>query len=383
MYSLLNKSEGIFKMENKKITIRRGVILVIIAAFFTLLYILNQVDKVSFLDTEGRSFENAMVLEIVEDNSVQAGRQQVKLKILTGELKGKVIIANNSSSYLFGAECKVGSKVVAMISQSGEDIVASVYSNHKSPVLYIMIGLFLLMIWGIGGKQGLYSVIGLLFTFVCIIFLFLPLIYRGISPNLAAILVVVITTAVTMYLVGGATKKTASAIIGTVIGVSIAGILAALFSKLAAVTGYNVSDVENLIYIQEKTGIKVGELLFAGILISALGAVMDVSMSIASTIQEIYDKNKDLTRKELFDSGIHVGRDMMGTMSNTIILAFAGGSINTIVFIYAYNYQYRQIMNMNSIAIELIQGIAASFGVILTVPLVSAISAWLLTVKKK
>lgn len=115
--------------------------------------------------------------------------------------------------------------------------------------------------------------------------------------------------------------------------------------------------------------------MFAGILISALGAVMDVAMSVASTINEIHDKNQGLDTKELFKSGINVGKDMMGTMSNTLILAFAGGSINTFVYIYSYNYQYYQVLDMYSIGIEIIQGISATLGVILTVPIVSAISA--------
>lgn len=118
--------------------------------------------------------------------------------------------------------------------------------------------------------------------------------------------------------------------------------------------------------------------MFAGILISALGAVMDVAMSVASTINEIHEKNPALGRRELFLSGIHVGRDMMGTMSNTLILAFTGGSLNTLIYIYCYNYNYYQVLNMYDIGIEIIQGIAATLGVILTVPFVAFISAWLL-----
>ena len=116
--------------------------------------------------------------------------------------------------------------------------------------------------------------------------------------------------------------------------------------------------------------------MYAGILISALGAVMDVAMSIASTINEIHFRNPLLSARELFFSGIRVGKDMMGTMSNTLILAFTGTSINTLVFLYVYNYSTTQIINMYSIGIELIQGIASTMGVILTIPLVSLLSAW-------
>ena len=113
----------------------------------------------------------------------------------------------------------------------------------------------------------------------------------------------------------------------------------------------------------------------AGILIASLGAVMDVAMSISSTIEEISYQNPELGIKGLFFSGMRVGKDMMGTMSNTLILAFAGGSINTLVFIYAYNYEYLQMINMFDIGIEIIQGVASSMGVILTVPICSFLSA--------
>lgn len=163
---------------------------------------------------------------------------------------------------------------------------------------------------------------------------------------MSAVLVVALTTVVTMYLVGGATKKTVSAILGTVSGVLIAALFAMFFGWLTEITGYNVPDIEDLIYVQDMTKINVGELFFAGILIAALGAVMDVAMSISSTIEEIFYQNPRLSVKELFCAGMRVGKDMMGTMSNTLILAYAGGSINTLVFLYAYNYEYLQVINM-------------------------------------
>lgn len=373
-------------MSKRIVIIQRAVIAAVILLFIFGFFQVNQISKVSLMETEGRSFEKGKIIEIMSEDVLQgqqAGSGSVVIELLTGALKGEQIEAVNSASYLFGANVKVGSKVIVMISESGEERIASVFSNDREYILYGIILLFLVTIWIIGGKKGFYSIIGLVFTFICIIYLFLPMIYRGFSPSMSAILVVILTTTVTMYLIGGMSKKTLSSIIGTVMGVSVAGILAAVFSKVSYITGYNVSEVESLIYIQDKIGIKVGELLFAGILIASLGAVMDVSMSISSTIQEIHEKNPNLSGKELFQSGINVGRDMMGTMSNTLILAFAGGSINTIVFIYAYNYEYQQMINMNSIAIELIQGIAASFGVILTVPFVSFVSAYLLSKEKK
>lgn len=375
-------------MGRKKYNIQKGLwkrLAVVAAAILTAVcfYTISQVERHPLMANEGRSFVKAEVVSVLEDNEqlegVYVGDQLVQLRILSGAHKGETVEATSSSAYLYGAHCTKGMKVVAILSESQGEIVASVYGYNREPMLYLMIGLFLMIIWLIGGRQGLYSILGLAFTFICIFSFFLPMVYRGFSPVAAAVIVVIASTLVTMYLVAGISVKATAAVIGTVMGVLVAGIIALVFGRLCHVTGYNVSDIENLIYVQEQIGIQVDELLFAGILIAALGAVMDVSMSISSTLQEIYDKNPGLTGRQLFHSGMTVGRDMMGTMSNTLILAFAGGSINTLVLFYAYAYSYTQIINMYDIAIEIMQGVSASLGVVLTVPFVSAVAAWMLS----
>ncbi|MDO5785945.1 MAG: YibE/F family protein [Eubacteriales bacterium] len=374
-------------MKYRKFTIEKGIwkrLAVLAIAILTciILHTVSQVERHPLLENEGREFVTARVTQVLVDNQesggVYIGDQTVQLELLSGAHKGTSVEAESSSAYLYGVHCTQGMKVVAIISESGGELVGSVYGFYREPVLLAMIALFLLTIVLIGGRRGLYSVIGLVFTFVCIFWFFLPMVYRGYSPVVAAIIVVIATTLVTMYLVGGFTVKATAAVIGTVMGVLVAGVFAYIFGKLAHVTGYNVSDIESLIYIQEQLDIQVGQLLFAGILIAALGAVMDVSMSIASTLQELHDKNPQLNARQLFHSGMTVGHDMMGTMSNTLILAFTGGSINTLVLFYAYAYSRLQVVNMFDIAIEIIQGVSASMGVVLTVPFVSLIGAWMI-----
>lgn len=353
------------------------VILLLLFAFS-----LRDVEMATLLETEGRDFEKAEVVQILVDNvsdsGAVVGNQTVRLKLLTGAYKGELVEANSSSSYLFGAHCRVGMKVIAIVNESDGELVVSVYSRNREPVIWLMIALFVAIVVAIGGKKGLASIGSLVFTMICILFLFLPMIYKGMSPILSAVFIVAVTTVVTMFLIDGASRKAVAATFGTIFGVAAAGVFAWLFGKAAGISGYNVSDIENLIYVGEMTEIKIGELLFAGILIAALGAVMDVGMSIAATLNEIQEKNGMLSAKELFCSGMTVGRDMMGTMTNTLILAFTGGSVNTLVFIYAYNYQYRQIINMYSIGIEIMQGLSASIGVILAVPFTSLMAAILL-----
>ncbi|MBR9646987.1 YibE/F family protein [Clostridium tyrobutyricum] len=365
--------------------IRRVIIIILALIFFTFLYFFNHIDKVQFSNKEGVSFDKAVVVDVIKDNiqkdGSRVGRQTVKIKMLSGNYKGRVLNATSTSGYLYGADCKVGMKVVISLSVSENNYIATVYSYNRGGIIYAFVGIFVLILWAIGGRKGFKSVIGLAFTFICIVFLFIPMLYRGYSPFLSAVVVGILVTIVTMYLIDGLTVKSVSAISGTIIGVIIAGGVASAFGYFAKISGYNVSEIEDLVVISSKTHLSIGGILFAGILIAALGAIIDVSISIASTINEIYDKNPELTSRELFISGMNVGKDMMGTMSNTLILAFTGGSINTLLLIYAYNMKYNQIINMYSVGIEIMQGVSGSIGIILTVPIVSFITCRLLTGK--
>ena len=355
--------------------------------FFIFWYFFNNIERVELVNSSGTSYVKAVVNEIVEDNiqedGSRIGYQKVMLKVLSGKLKGQLIEGTSFAGYLYGADCTVGMKVIASISKYEDNASAAVYSYDRSNIIYIFVGLFLLMLWIIGGKKGFKSAIGLVFTFICIIYLFLPMLYKGYSPFLSAVIVIILITIVSLYLIDGITKKSISAMIGTIIGVIIAGICAAGFGYVAKISGYNVSEVEELVFVANNTELKVGGILFSAILIASLGAVMDVSMSISSTLTEIYNHNKNIGRVELFKSGINVGRDMMGTMSNTLILAFTGGSINTLILNYAYALKHNQIINMYEIGIEIMQGVSGSIAIILSVPLVSIISSYFLTYGRK
>ena len=291
--------------------------------------------------------------------------------------KGEIVNATSAEGNLFGAVCHKGDSVVVHMSVSGESKNVSVYSKDRIIQIAVFVGIFLLLICVIGGKNGVKSVVGLVFTFVAIFKIYIPLIYRGFSPFAAAVIITIITTIVTMYLISGATIKTFCAIAGTVLGVLLAGVSAWLFGVCADIDGYNVSNIETLSYVGQLTDIKIGGLLFSGILIASLGAVMDVAMSVSSAISEIHDKAPELSSVELFKSGMNVGRDMMGTMSNTLILAFVGSAVSELVINYAYNLPFRQIINSYNIGIEIMQGVSGSIGVILTVPAVAAITAFL------
>ena len=364
---------------SRKKVVRYLIYLLFVCVFAVFVFKLNQVEKTELVVRTGQTFEKGKVTEILQDNldtnGTRVGEQKVRVKMLTGARKGEELDITSSSGYLFGAACKIGMKVIVMQSVAGETTIASVYTQDREWVIYIFALLYLLALCIIGGKQGIKGCLGLVFTFFCVIFVYLPLVYLRFSPFWAAVFICFLTTLVTMYLIGGPTKKTCAATLGTLAGVVLAGLSAWCFSKASGISGYNVSDIETLMTLWNTNRIQVGGLLFSGLLISCLGATMDVAMSISSAIDEIYNQNASLSRKELFKAGMRVGRDMMGTDSNTLILAFAGSSVSTLLLDYAYDLPYQQIINSNNIGIAIMQGLAGSFGIVLSVPLTVLICA--------
>ena len=364
---------------SRKKVVRYLIYLLFVCVFAVFVFKLNQVEKTELVVRTGQTFEKGKVTEILQDNldtnGTRVGEQKVRVKMLTGARKGEELDITSSSGYLFGAACKIGMKVIVMQSVAGETTIASVYTQDREWVIYIFALLYLLALCIIGGKQGIKGCLGLVFTFFCVIFVYLPLVYLRFSPFWAAVFICFLTTLVTMYLIGGPTKKTCAATLGTLAGVVLAGLSAWCFSKASDISGYNVSDIETLMTLWNTNRIQVGGLLFSGLLISCLGATMDVAMSISSAIDEIYKQNASLSRKELFKAGMRVGRDMMGTDSNTLILAFAGSSVSTLLLDYAYDLPYQQIINSNNIGIAIMQGLAGSFGIVLSVPLTVLICA--------
>lgn len=364
---------------SKRKAVRQLFIFLFFVLFAVFVWRLNQVQKTELVVRTGQTFEKAVVTDVLQDNlqadGSRVGEQRVRVRILSGTQKGKELDVTSSSGYLFGAACKIGMKVIVMQSVAGETTIASVYTQDREWVIYIFALLYLLALCIIGGKQGIKGCLGLVFTFFCVIFVYLPLVYLRVSPFWAAVFICFLTTLVTMYLIGGPTKKTCAATLGTLAGVVLAGLSAWCFSKASGISGYNVSDIETLMTLWNTNRIQVGGLLFSGLLISCLGATMDVAMSISSAIDEIYKQNSSLSRKELFKAGMRVGRDMMGTDSNTLILAFAGSSVSTLLLDYAYDLPYQQIINSNNIGIAIMQGLAGSFGIVLSVPLTVLICA--------
>lgn len=346
--------------------------IILIVFMGTAIILSSNIDKSKIKPDNHMVYSKATITKIIKDNSGNkefGGPQKVMAKITSGKYKGKTCELSNPNSYKQGAFCKKGTKVIAVLGMDKDGVLAGgVHNYDRTNFVIALVVLFLIAICAIGRKKGLTATIALIFTALTVVFIYIPLIYKGMNSVIAAIITSVIILCASIYLISGKSLKTLCSISGTVIGVTLAGIIALIFGNLSHLSGFNTADIEKLIYIASHTNLSIKELLFSGILISSLGAVMDVSMSITSSMQEINFKAPDLSSSDLFKSGMRIGSDIIGTMSNTLILAYTGTAIATLLTVYSYEMSFYQTMGTNDIIISIISSICATFGVILTVP---------------
>ena len=335
-----------------------------------------------------RMFAVAEVTDVLADNASpdtwtegrRIGQQLLEVKVLTGEHKGAVLEAANFLSAYANVDAKVGTKVIVRldVDEQGELYVVSVPAYNRAPVMLGLALIFAALLVIIGRKKGVMALVGLVYTLACIWFIQVPMILRGAEPILVSIIIVALTTAASLLFLTGLSRKTLCAVLGCVCGVGVAGIFAAVSGSISQLNGFNLPEAEDLVLRATQDTVRISGLLVSGILVASLGAVIDVAMSISSSCWELRQLNPGLPKAALFRSGMNIGRDAMGTMANTLILAFAGASLNTLLLFRIYGYPAIQLFNSDAIAVELIRGLAGSIGIILTVPLVAALSAALM-----
>ena len=323
-----------------------------------------------------QEFAEGIIEEVLEedlspDPVVQGryrGTQKLRVKILEGKYKNTEFEVYNTLSSLHSNFAYKGLKAVFTLRESGGQTAVWLYNLKRDTHVFVLLGLFFAALIILGRGQGLKSALGLLFTCVVIVTVLIPALFAGFPPVPVSIGLVSIMTIVSFILIGGFTRKTYTAIAGTVSGITIAGIISAIVSYSAQLSGVNMEGGEQLLNLAPDYNLKLDGLLFTSILIASLGAVMDVSMSIASSMQEILAVNPRLSKKELFKSGLTVGKDITGTMSNTLILAFTGASLPLVMMIWGYGMSFKQFINIPRIVIEIMHGISGSIGIIAAVP---------------
>ena len=338
---------------------------------------------------EYAEYENAVITEVLSDNTFTdpaadnalRGEQILLAEVKTGQYKGEIMQVYGYVGPLYGGQLKVGDGATLLISTYADGShVATVYEYNRLPALAVIVAMFLIATVAVGGKVGAKSLVALAMTLVCLFWILIPLLMKGAPTLLTVFLVCAYITVVTMVILGGVQRKTVCAALGTIAGTALALLFGLAAQSLARVDGLRLTDVEPLLQLRQ-TGTPLGlrGLLVGGIVISALGAVMDVAMSIASALTEVHTVAPNRNTRELFRSGMNIGRDMVGTMTNTLILAFLGSGFALIIYLYSLGLSPYQLISSSYLTIEVVSSISSSIGVILSVPLTALISSVILT----
>ncbi len=342
---------------------------------------------------EGLSFEKARVLEITgeeyeeyenaEGSSIKNVQIFFNALILKGAGKGKTVPAVQAVQRIDDAvnplspEVKPGDTLLIRYveGQTGEEWQFMQFVRTDKLLVFGLLFALALVIFG--RLKGLNTLISLAFTCASVFLVFIPSILNGFNIYLSAVLICVYTTVMTFLLINGGNRKTLAAVLGCFSGVAVAGMLTFVMDKILRLTGFVDEASYELTFLATTRTINLRAIIFAAILLGALGAIMDVSMSIASALWELREKSVGASFSELLKSGLNIGKDIMGTMVNTLILAYIGSSLSTVLILNTSSFSWIFLLNREVVVVEILQALVGSFGLLATIPLSSVIGAGL------
>ncbi len=299
-----------------------------------------------------------------------------KAQALNSHLRGKTldVVQEIDKSYAFSPrQVEENDKIlVDSYTQNGQQVFYFGDFIRITPLLWLLV-IFCALVIVFSRMQGLKTVVSLGFTCLSVFFVLIPAILNGHNIYFWSILVCVYMTVTTLAVISGYTVKSLCACIGCVSGVMCAGLITLIMDKFLNMTGLLEEESVYLVQLYPDNPINLKAIIFAMIIVGAVGAVMDVSMSISSSLYELRIQSPHIKPKELMKSGFTIGRDMMGTMANTLVLAYIGSSLTSVLLLIAYNASIEQVINREVIIAEILQALAGSMGMLLTLPLTSAI----------
>lgn len=338
--------------------------------------------------TDTLHYVRAKVVEVVsqelEESSLGTGQQLGKQCLMVRLPDGTEVELNNYLTETHNILAAEGQTVIVCIdAPENAEAYYTVYNYDRIPALIGIVLVFILLLVAVGKRRGLDAFLAILFSLTFILCVTMPVLYNGGSSVLIGLVTVLLSTGVTLMLMHGPTKQCLLGIVTTLLGELAACVLFAVFSRWFHLTGFQTDSAEGLLLIAQNTGLDIRMLLAAGMMISSLGAVMDVAVSILGALREVAQASGKPQRAELFKSGIRLGRDLIGTMSNTLIFAFTGGALATMLVFYSYGVQPQQLLNSDYLTVEIAQGLCSTVAVILTVPFASSMGAMFYGQEKK
>ncbi len=331
-------------------------------------------------EDSGNDIIKAKVTEIVSDSFDESNNRIIifDARALQGVDKGKTISCAQEINYNYYPvlkPIKVGDRVLVAANTYMEGIDWGMREYVRSDKLIWLALIFFAAILVFGRLKGVNTLVALAFTCLAVFAVFIPAVLSGQNIYIWAIVTCIYIIAMTMLVINGASKKSFAAGMGCFFGVLLAGLLTALMTAIMQMTGMVNEDTLFLNIAREGNHIDLLGVIFASITIGAMGAIMDVAMDIASSLNELRTNIPDIDRKRLITSGFNIGRDVMGTMANTLVLAYIGSGLVTTLLLLSYNYSATALFNMELIVYEILQALAGSIGIMLSIPLTSFICA--------
>lgn len=332
------------------------------------------------LHQELQGFWRAKVVEILSEQIVTIPGteteiliQTLKAEILEGERKSEIITLEND--YL---PLKIGDKffVNYLITIDGVEIF-SVRDIDRRSALILFTALFGLTILIFGGWQGLRSLVGLLGTFLVIIFILIPLLLKGYPPVLTSVLISTAVLFLAIYFTHGFNRESTVAFSGTIIAVSLTSILAYLSVKIGKLTGFASDEA---VYLNFSTfgQLDLSGLLLAGIIVGVLGVLDDIAITQSAVVSELYGTSPSLSKREAYQKAIRVGREHAGALVNTLALAYTGAALPLLLLFSISEADIALIINQEVFATEILRTIVGSIGLILTIPITTLIAVFAL-----
>ena len=303
-------------------------------------------------------------------------------RILSGERKGEQVKVVQTIDNLTGngqLPVSEGDKLFIFQTGSPQEENWEAGEFYRSDAILLLAGLFLLGLLLFGRRKGLMTILSLVLTCLAVFVVFVPAILAGYNAYAVSVITCLFIIAMTLSLVSGPSKKSLAAALGCAGGVAVAGILSVVMDKLMKLTGYLNDETMYVSLLNEANPIDLKGIVFAAIVI---GATLDVAMDISSSLFEIHRKVPDISYSHLVQSGFTIGRDIMGTMANTLILAYIGSSLTTVLLYASYQASLSQLLNRELIIVELLQALSGSIGILCTIPISAFIASALCCLHK-
>ncbi len=298
--------------------------------------------------------------------------QLITGKIVNGALRGRYIELNNQYSYSGAIEnrYKTGDDLFVALDDTAKDkLTGKITGLKRDGYIASMAVVFAIFIILVGKKKGLFSLLSL--TFNILLFSFsMDLYLKGINLLLVCSIVVIVFTVFSLFLVSGNNKKTYTAILSTLSGTFITLIIAFMVITLTNYRGVRFEEMQFLTHPPH-------EIFMAEILVGCLGAVMDVSITISSAIYELYEKDPGISLKALTASGMEIGKDIMGTMTNVLFFVYISGTIPMLLVYLKNGYPPVYTFSIN-LSLELIRALTGGIGIVLTIPVSLFVSLFML-----